>query len=369
MRRLLFLSAVILLIELFSYLGARGIFWLIKPYFAHAKRAVFIGMFVLTHLFLASFFVGQFRFGMGYMTVLWLCLLAMLMTLAVFVIAKKSSLGKLISPDGLGIRTFGVMSFVGLMALALYNAYTPTVRHISLTVDKPIKPLKIALASDTHLGHLVGQRELNKLADILKQQQADLLLMAGDIMDDDTHAYHAKQMHTALANVVSSVGGHAIASLGNHDLYREPERQAIVDAIKDSGTILLDDKTHTLTLNGTPITIIGRYDDHFEGRKSTAELMAGVDTTHLVVLLDHRPSQIDQNTQLPIDLQVSGHTHNGQVFPANFIVKAINRLGYGHELINGTHVIVSSGYGFWGVPFRLGSQSEVWIINLKPATP
>lgn len=101
MRRLLFLSAVILLIELFSYLGARGIFWLIKPYFANAKRAVFIGMFVLTHLFLASFFVGQFRFGMGYMTVLWLCLLAMLMTLTVFIIAKKARLANSSAPMGL----------------------------------------------------------------------------------------------------------------------------------------------------------------------------------------------------------------------------------------------------------------------------
>lgn len=369
MRRVLFLSAVILLIELFSYLGAKGIFWLIKPYLPNAKRAVFIGMFVLTHLFLMSFFVGQFRFGMGYMTVLWLCLLAMLMTLVVALLAKQSPLGKLISPNGLGIRIFGVASFAGLMALALYNAYTPVVRHITLNVDKPINPIKIALASDTHLGHLVGRRELDKLAHILKEQQADLLVMAGDIMDDDTKAYHAKQMHTALANVVSSVNGHAIASLGNHDLYREPERQAIIDAIKDSKTILLDDKTHTLTLNGTPITVIGRYDDHHKERKSTAELMAGVDTRNLVVLLDHRPSQIEENTKLPIDLQVSGHTHNGQVFPANFIVKAINRLGYGHELINGTHVIVSSGYGFWGVPFRLGSQSEVWIINLQSGKP
>lgn len=86
-----------------------------------------------------------------------------------------------------------------------------------------------------------------------------------------------------------------------------------------------------------------------------------------MILLDHRPSQIDQNSQLPIDLQVSGHTHNGQIFPANFIVKAINRLGYGYQSFNNTHVVVSSGYGFWGVPFRLGSQSEVWVIKLVGA--
>lgn len=84
----------------------------------------------------------------------------------------------------------------------------------------------------------------------------------------------------------------------------------------------------------------------------------------VLTILDHEPNEIEKNVQLPIDLQVSGHTHNGQIFPANFIVKFINRLGYGYERINNTDVIVSSGYGFWGVPFRLGSQAELWVIDL-----
>lgn len=363
MRRVLFLTITILLIELFSYLGAKGIFWLIKPYFANAKMTVFIGMFVLTHLFLISFFVGQFRFGMGYMAVLWLWLLTLLMaSLLVFALKHLPNLG--ISSDGWAVRAFGVLGFLGMVSLAVYNAYTPVVRYLTITVDKPISPVRLGVASDTHLGYLVGARQLNKLAHILAQENIDLLLMPGDIMDDDTHVYHGEKMHTAFDNLVKSVNGNLIASLGNHDLYKEKERQAIVQAVRDSHAILLDDKVHTLTINGTPISVIGRFDDHYAERKSTGELMTGVDTQSLVILLDHRPSQIDENVKLPIDLQVSGHTHNGQVFPANFIVKAINRLGYGHEYINGTHVVVSSGYGFWGVPFRLGSQAEVWVIDV-----
>ena len=123
----------------------------------------------------------------------------------------------------------------------------------------------------------------------------------------------------------------------------------------------------TVLINNTPMTIVGRYDDYHANRLSTQELMRGVDTRHLVILLDHRPSQIDQNVQLPIDLQVSGHTHNGQIFPANFIVKALNRVAYGYKKINNTHVVVSSGYGFWGVPFRLGSQAEVWVLEMRGA--
>ena len=64
-------------------------------------------------------------------------------------------------------------------------------------------------------------------------------------------------------------------------------------------------------------------------------------------------------------MQVSGHVHNGQIFPANFIVQRLNRIAYGYGKINDSHFFVTSGFGFWGVPFRLGSQSEVWIIDVK----
>ena len=81
--------------------------------------------------------------------------------------------------------------------------------------------------------------------------------------------------------------------------------------------------------------------------------------------MDHRPDQIEQHARLPIDLQVSGHVHNGQVFPANLIVKQLYRLPYGYEAIGNGHFFVTSGFGFWGIPFRLGSQSEVWIIDVS----
>lgn len=341
-------------------------FWLIKPHLPNTKTAVTIGMFVITHLFLITLFIGQFRFGMGYMAVLWLGMLSMMMT-ALLLLAMKylPSLTVFMGDaDGIRIRLFAMMSFIGLVALSIYNAYTPTVRHLSIEFDKPMNPMRIAVASDTHLGHMVGGRQLNRLAKILHHEKVDMLLMPGDIMDDDTHVYRDEKMHTAFENLVKSVNGKLIASLGNHDLYRTNERHAIVEAVRESGAILLDDKVQTLMVNGTPMTIIGRYDDHMHERKSTAELMTDVDVHHPVILLDHRPSQIDDNVLLPIDLQVSGHTHNGQVFPANFIVKALNRVAYGHELIHGTHVLVSSGYGFWGIPFRLGSQAEVWVINV-----
>lgn len=360
MRRIAFLSITILLIELFTYIGAKGVFWLAKPYFPHTKTTIFITIFIISHLFLATLFIGQFRFGMGYMAMLWFGVMTILTIWLINLGLTSAHI--MINPTF--IRLLAVGGFFGLMGLSVYNAYTPVVRYLSIQVDKPINPLRVAIASDTHLGYLVGARQLNKLTDILRTEKADLLLMPGDIMDDDTYVYHGEKMHTAFNHLVGVVDGQLIASLGNHDLYNEAERHAIVKAVQDSGAILLDDKTHTLTINNTPITVIGRFDDHHHQRKSTAELMGSVDTSHLVILLDHRPSQIDDNVRLPIDLQVSGHTHNGQIFPANFIVKLLNRVAYGYEKINGTHVVVSSGFGFWGIPFRLGSQAEVWVVDI-----
>ena len=257
---------------------------------------------------------------------------------------------------------------VGVLALSVYNAYTPVVRHQQITIDKPLPaPVRIAVASDLHLGAWVGKRELGKLSEILKQEQVDVLLIPGDVLDDDTVAFDRLGMASAFKQMAGSVPV-AAATLGNHDLYRTEHHRAINRAITDAGIILLKDEVDTVSIHkgGQDIAlhIIGRYDDHYDKRVPTASLMQGLDDGAPVLLLDHRPTDIETHSTLPIDLQVSGHTHKGQVFPANFIVQAINRVGYGYERINDTHFVVSSGLGFWGVPFRLGSQSEVWVIEM-----
>lgn len=363
MIRWLFLIAFVLVLELVTWLVAKGVFWLVKPYLPHSRTLVMISAFVLSNLMVATLFMGQFRLGMGYFALLWMMLLSMSVTVVIVHVSRH--LGQTELADGIGIRLLSVASFMGLIGLALYNAYTPVVRHLSIVLDKPIAhSVRFAVASDLHLGTLFGSKHLYKLADILAEQQVDMLLMPGDIMDDDTHIYNKQQMQTAFKAVVAATKSGVVASLGNHDLYNQNERYAIAQAIMATGTTLLNDQVTTVVINNTPFTIIGRFDDHAKNRLSTAELLRGINTDHPVILLDHRPSQIQTNTKLPIDLQVSGHTHNGQIFPANFIIKAINRLGYGYEKINNTHVVVSSGYGFWGVPFRLASQSEIWVITV-----
>lgn len=366
--RIVFMLITVALFQLCAFMVGRGIFWLIQPWLPNARTWVVIATLVVSNLFLATLFLGQFRIALGYLSVLWLGVLTIAAICVINVLCQKLSLANAQVYD-VGIRAAALCGFVGLIGMSLYNAYTPTVRHLSIQIDKPMAhPVRLALASDLHLGRMFGVNQLEQLANILKQERAELLLMPGDIMDDNTHVYEAQNMSPAFGSVVSAASSGVVASLGNHDLYDVSSRRAIAEAVRATGAVLLDDQVAVINVGGVLLSLIGRFDDHKTDRKTTEQLLAELPQEaqeYPVILLDHRPSQVDENVQLPIDLQVSGHTHNGQIFPANFIVKILNRVSYGHKEINNTHVIVSSGYGFWGIPFRLGSQSEVWVIELS----
>jgi len=264
----------------------------------------------------------------------------------------------------LRLRALAVVVFLGLFIFSLYSAYVPIVRHLSISIDKPLaKPLRIAVASDLHLGRLFGVTAIDRLTRLMNSTRADMLLMPGDIMDDNTDAFNDYSMENNLAELCANLPYGVYATLGNHDLYGH--ERPISQALRDAGVHLLNDDVFCIEHEGQKVWLVRRFDNHKRQRVATIDLLAKADTSQPVILLDHRPSDIDEHSQLPIDLQVSGHTHNGQVFPANFIVSAINRLGYGYEAIGQGHFVVSSGYGFWGIPFRLGSRSEVWLINVS----
>lgn len=250
------------------------------------------------------------------------------------------------------------LALFGLMAVGVYNAYTPHITHYEITIDKPMKPLRIGVASDLHLGSLFGGKALDKLAQIMDEQKVDLILLPGDIMDDNVTAYLAENMRPHLAKLRAPLG--VYATLGNHDFFGFQDE--ITDEIRKAGIVVLKDQIATID---NELVLIGRNDDLDKSRPSTESLLKQVNLDLPIIVLDHRPSEVDIHSALPFDLQVSGHTHKGQVFPANFITALTYRIDYGLEKIGNPYFMVTSGYGFWGIPMRLGSQSEVVIIDMK----
>ena len=147
--------------------------------------------------------------------------------------------------------------------------------------------------------------------------------------------------------------------MGNHDR----DAQEIVDEVKKAGIIPLFDESVELNKD---VTLVGRKDRSVSrDRLDTANLLKSVNLNKTIVLVDHQPDAIDYHSTLPINVQLSGHTHHGQIWPINYITERIYTLDYGYKKINNKHFFTSAGYGFWGPPFKTTARSEVWIITIE----
>jgi predicted MPP superfamily phosphohydrolase len=110
--------------------------------------------------------------------------------------------------------------------------------------------------------------------------------------------------------------------------------------------------------------LAGRYDSHFMTRKNIDALMKSVTDSLPVILIDHRPTEIEQVSRTAVDVQLSGHTHNGQLFPINLITRKIYELSWGYRKTGNTHFFVTSGIRLWGPPVRTTGKSEIMVIDI-----
>ena len=259
--------------------------------------------------------------------------------------------------QGISLGITGIF-LVGMSALGLYWAYSPIVKSETIKVDKKIeKPIKIAMVSDLHLGTFFGNDQLEKLNKIIEEEKPDAIVIAGDIMDDDMVMYKKRNMGETLSKLSAPLG--VYATMGNHDR----DAQEIVDEVKKAGIIPLFDESVKLNKD---VTLVGRKDRSVSrDRLGTADLLKSVNLNQTIVLVDHQPDAIDYHSTLPIDVQLSGHTHHGQMWPINYITERIYTLDYGYKEINGRHFFTSAGYGFWGPPFKTTARSEVWMISIE----
>lgn len=357
LRYYLTFATVLFILQLFVYSFARTLCWLFNLSHSQRKTAIwasYIGAnsLIVIHLLKLA---PMFRPITLMLALLLFAFFVSALWLLIYWLFKRSVLANKLQK---WLRISYPFAFISIVGFALYNAYTPKVVHYSIIIDKPLASMRIGVASDLHLGTLFGGKQLEQLAQIFENEKVDLILLPGDIMDDNVSAYLAENMQPHLAKLKAPLG--VYATLGNHDFFGA--QQQIAQEIQRAGIQVLWDQAVTFA---GKFTIIGRNDDLYKLRPTTKQLLANVDTQLPIFLIDHRPTEIEQHSELPIDLQVSGHSHRGQIFPANLITALIYRLDYGYEKIGLGHYVVTSGYGFWGIPMRLGTQSEVVIIDIK----
>jgi predicted MPP superfamily phosphohydrolase len=274
-------------------------------------------------------------------------------------------------PFSAGVRLCFVSSIFGMSMIitlaGMWNADTPVVVTHDLAGGAP---LKIAALSDIHLGQLTGPRYLKKLVTATNEQFPDVVLLLGDTVDGE-YFFRDEDNLNRSAELLSSfnAGMGTWAILGNHDYYAGAGK--VRDFLSRSGVRLLTDEA---VIIGGSVTLVGRDDRaaiRYSGvkRRDIADIVSyslpDVDQlARPVIVMDHQPFGLGESMEYGADLQLSGHTHRGQIFPINFIVASMYEKSYGLYRKGSTNYFISSGAGVWGSPVRTVGRPEIVIINI-----
>jgi predicted MPP superfamily phosphohydrolase len=258
----------------------------------------------------------------------------------------------------------GIVGLVGLLLIAGHiNSILPQVTTLNLSVGKKagnLKKLNIVAASDIHLGTIVGRSRLVRIVNKINSLNPDVVLLPGDIVDEDLTQITKNSLGEPFREIRSRFG--VYASTGNHEYYGGIEKASTYLTSHD--IILLRDQAIKVA---DSFYLVGREDIRFGGqqRKKLLELMKDVDKSYAVIMMDHQPFGLKEAAECGVDLQLSGHTHYGQIWPLNYIVRSIFELAWGYRKIGDTHYYVSNGAGTWGPPVRIGNRPEIVNIRLE----
>jgi predicted MPP superfamily phosphohydrolase len=272
------------------------------------------------------------------------------------------------SSEGLLKLGYTVIGLVTLIVVGGYiNALTTRVKEIPLTIHKKVtgaSELKILMASDIHLGALIGEKQEMKLVRIINEQKPDLVLLCGDLVDGDIGPALRKNLGKHIQEIRTPLGVYAIP--GNHEYIGGI--QNTLPYLQSINIKVLRDEVVTLQ-NG--IQLAGR-DDRDSRRMGgennpheLKELTKGLDHTKPIIVLNHQPFHLQEAVDVGADLHLSGHTHNGQMWPFNYVTEAIFELSWGLKKKGETVFYVSSGFGSWGPPVRIGNRPEVVVFKIK----
>jgi hypothetical protein len=269
-------------------------------------------------------------------------------------------------PEGMAsFRMWTMVVTLVITAIAMiignYKFNHPAIVILHLSTEKPIqnKTLKIVAASDIHLGVSIDKKRFQSYVKLINDQHPDIVLLAGDVTDRSVAPLIKQNMEEEFLSIKAPMGIYAIN--GNHEHYAETSHST-ADFLKNTGIKVLRDEA---CLVDSSFYIIGRDDKSNVNRKNLKEIVKGLDAKTPKILMDHQPFNLEEAQKNGIALEISGHTHDGQFFPINLIVKRIYELGYGYMKKGKTHYYVSSGLGLWGPQYRIGTQSEVVVIYLR----
>ena len=283
--------------------------------------------------------------------------------------------------------TFVITGFVCMALIILISVYgilhvgTIKVTPYEVTVNKKVKDmdsLKIILLADTHFGYSINCRHAQKMVEKINAQDPDIVCIAGDIFDNDYDAISDPEgVCNALKSIKSRYG--VYACWGNHDLdepilagftfggkKKDQADPRMEQLLRDANIHLLTDEAELID---DKFYVVGRYDSsrtHKLGgqRLSPAQLTKDLDLDKPVIFIDHQPKQLQETADAGADLDLCGHTHDGQIFPGNLFIHLFWENSFGYLKKDKMHNIVTSGVGVWGPDMRVGTNCEICPITV-----
>lgn len=263
------------------------------------------------------------------------------------------------------IAALGVLAVIAALFTTGYHRFThPKTEIVDIYLPQKSSNeenvLNIALASDLHLGSIIREKTTRRFVEMINGLNPDIILLAGDAINSDLRTLKAQQLHIPLQEFDAPLGVYAV--LGNHE-YISGDVEEAMRFLRSAGIDVLRDAIEVVDHQ---LILIGRDDRTNPNRKSLRELTDQIDNYNNlpIVVMDHQPYDLNNAVENNITLSLSGHTHNGQIWPITMVVKSMYELAHGYMKKGDTHFYVSSGLGIWGPPFRIGSQSEVVLIRL-----
>lgn len=248
----------------------------------------------------------------------------------------------------------------GLSLYGFLHARHLTVKKYEIQLGKKKQEKKLVLLSDIHMGSFVNEKQLQKIIEKVNELDADLILMAGDTFDVKAfEGCNLLRLEKIFKKLHAKEG--VYACLGNHDPVSSDRK--IRDFFKNAGICLLTDEI----VETEDFYIIGREDvTSCPNRKSLAEILLEKRGEKPEILLDHNPCGIEEAIKNKVALVLCGHTHKGQFFPATFFTKLAygKKDFYGYAKREDTQSIVSAGTGYFQMPMRIGSNSEIVLIEI-----
>ena len=261
------------------------------------------------------------------------------------------------------------------LAAGWYGAHHVWEKNYTIETDKAVGNFRVALLSDSHTGTTFHGDGFSEHMKEIGKQNPDVVLVAGDFVDDDTTKEDMIRCCQALGEMKTTYGVYYV--FGNHDKgyypsdYRGYTGDDLIAELEKNGVTVLQDQN---VLIDNRVYIIGRQDrsedvEKGKGRADMATLTQDLDDSKFSIVMDHQPADYEAQAASGVDLVVSGHTHGGQLFP---LMKIENLTGlggddkvYGYEKRDNTNFIVTSGISDWAIKFKTGCRSEYVLIDIQ----